>query len=442
MNKCKSKLFSILLVTVLPIVALADGKGQTKYKKISPEKMSDAILKMSDKEVGELLLSKSSMLGGECNVQTNLAGSVLHTLKVPGMEHKRIGEAKPSGATYSYKKTKIFGFTIWKQKIKTLTYSPRTSDEQNIGKKDLGAAFKTAIVGRDWPCGTISAESSSIPLHNLRQEVQFYRDEETKETICISPNGKLSNIRKPGSCEYEPVMQELDKSVCKYLVHLARKDAEGQLYAATRNKASPNKSNLNFPRFLPLTAEVRRKIDLGRFLLKNPDIHSFMAAGELPVADSFLSKHALEYLEKDNDIKDFNELPQDMQHELVRISMSVNAVEGDSEFVQPSQDLINISKRVEGFATSFLAKNPNFQIDLYHFPKVSEVHAPLELRMAPLVKIMGAPFRFDMSCAALERRKIFRPAPWASSFKVDFANWEHLNSSTTSNLRVPASLAP
>lgn len=400
----KRKLQACIFLMALPLTLMANDKGNSTYVKLTDNNLYDMVMKMSDKDVGELLTKKQSMLGGKCKVSENSNGLALFTLSVPGKDAPlRFGIKKPSGFSLKFSSMGITGFK--KINIPHLAgrYSLRTEDERNIALKDLGAAFKSEISGRSWPCGSPQLESRRVSLADLKKEVKFYRDDQTGEVVCISPTGKDSSVRKPDSCEYEPVLAELPPKLCKYLVHLARSEAEDELTVGTRmvkkDGTKKVKLTVKLPIFLPFSNDFRRQITLARFLKKQPDTYSFIDHAHIPAADDFLSAETLELLGTEKgEAQDFANLPEEAKVELTRMALSVEAIRGESAIVQPSPEVLDIVDAVRPHADALIKANPDLELDLYTFPRRADVEENYQAKFASLTQINGKPYNLSLQC--------------------------------------------
>lgn len=352
------KLLSGLLILSLPLFALGSEKGSTKYTKISGQELHEMVMKMSDKEVGELLVKKHALLGGNCRVSENRVGLALFTLSMPGRAlPMRFGIKEPV-----FSKLETTGHAP----LSEGTYSLRTEDERNIALKELGSAFKGEISGRDWPCGTSELERGSISLADLRKEVKFYKDDSTGEIICISPSGKDSTIRKQNSCDYEPLLAELPPKLCRYLVHLARNDAEDQLQDITEG-AKPSVSSFSrIPKFESID-NIRGRLYLARNIRENPSRYSFINQAQMPLADDFVDPKTLDLLAS-SELKEFSKLSTKDQLELIRMTVSIDAISGKDSYVRPSDELSKIVQAIKPHSDAFIKNNPGVQLDIYKFP--------------------------------------------------------------------------
>ena len=286
------------------------------------------------------------------------------------------------------------------------SFPERTQDEIAIARKEMGAAFKAEIADRSWPCGSVQIESHRISLEDLNEEVEFYKDQDTKEVVCISPNGKKSKIRKPNSCEFEPILEELPKKLCNYLVYLAQSEAEDELVMGTRKKIKSNpKLGQNPPikfkvsPLRPMTNDLRGRLAISRAIVENPEIVVAVNGDHTPRADDFLSEDTIDQLEgKVESVDSFEDFSDKAKVEFTKMALSIKSIQGNSEYVQPSKEVIDIVDEIAPHLDSFIAENPNLQIDLYDFPKIKDVEETYSSRLKSLTKITGEPYNVNLKC--------------------------------------------
>lgn len=407
-----------LLVLAIPL-AYASDKGSSKFTAITEQNLYDMVMRMSDKAVGDVLVQKQPMLGGNCKVVENSHGLALFTLDVPGSQTKRFGIKKPSGFAVTFNSTKA-GFMSFKIPHLEAKYASRSEDERIIALKEMGAAFKAEISDRKWPCGSPTVQSRRLSLSDLKSETKFYKDELTGEVVCVAPNGKDSTVRKPDSCEYEPVLAELPAKLCKYLLHLARSEAEDELAMGTRKRSAGKKLRMTakLPTFQVLSKDIRTKLELARFLRKEPDTFSYIDHAHVPVADSYINQDTLAFLEKgDSTSKDFSTLPPSMQLELTRVAVSMESIRSDSNFVAPSREMLELVDAIKPHADALIKANPGMQLDLYTFPRRQDVQETLNRKVASLSKIYGQEYNFQLNCD--RRPKVFfKPKIFTELLKV------------------------
>ena len=410
MNSRTFKLGTYLMIFPFAIaVAIGGEKSKSSFVNITPQNLYDMIMKMSDHEVGSVLVQKQELLGGNCRVTQRKMGPVLYTLEVPGAAPKKFGLKKGHPITkLSLKEQKITStLSLFKKKQKPkFTFPERTSDEIAIARKEMGAAFKAEIADRSWPCGAIQMESHRISLEDLKQEVEFYKDQDTKKVVCIFPNGKKSQIRKPNSCEFEPILEELPEKLCNYLLYLAQSEAEDELVLGTRKKVKTNPKKGEEPtikfsisRTKPLTKEIRRKVALSRAIVENPEVVLAVNADHVPVADDFLSEDTINQIEgKIESVDSFEEFSDEAKIEFIKLALSVRSVTGDSEYVQPSKELADLVDEMGPQLDAFITENPNMEVDLHDFPKVKEVEEAYSSTLNKLSKITEEPYNVNLKC--------------------------------------------
>ncbi len=409
MNKSTFIWASLLLIVPLMVSGKNGNGSKSKYVQITQENLQQMVMKMSDYEVGTLLVQKQDLLGTNCRANEKKMGQVLYTLEVPGAAPKKFGIKKGHPVTkISFKDKKISSiFSKFLKPVKPVfSFPERTQDEIAIARKEMGAAFKAEIADRSWPCGAVQMESHRISLEDLKEEVEFYKDQDTKEVVCISPNGKKSKIRKPNSCEFEPILEELPKKLCDYLVYLAQSEAEDELVMGTRKKIKTNPKLGENPSIKfqvspikPMTPDLRAGLAISRAIVENPEIVVAVNGDHIPRADDFLSEDTIDQLEgKVESVDSFEDFSDKAKVEFTKMALSIKSIQGSSEFVQPSKEVIDMVDEMAPHVDAFIAENPNLQIDLYDFPKIKDVEETYSTRLKSLTKITGQTYNMNLKC--------------------------------------------
>jgi hypothetical protein len=416
----RTRLTVTMALVALPLTLMASERGSSNFIRLSDNDIHGMIMKMSDYKVGATLTSKQSMLGGNCKVVESSNGLALYTLSMPGKEALRFGIKQPSGHIIAFSPENVSNLPSFLGGLSLPlfipTYTNRTEDEKALALKELGAAFKSEIADRSWPCGSVEMESRWLSLSDLRKEVKFYKDEDTGRVVCIDPNGKAFSIRKPDSCEYEPLLAELPAKLCRYLVHLTRREAEDALFVASRASVANSKQPIKAspPSFLPWDEGFNRKLELSRLINSNPNLVTTVEQAHVPAADDFLSAETLALLDqREGSIADFNSLPQNTKLEFTKLAFSIESIRSKSNVVQPSPELLRVVDAVKPHVTNWVRGQQNLRLELYTFPLKAAVEQNFQNRIGVLSSIWGKPYNLNLNCS--KRPKISLNPTWITS---------------------------
>lgn len=164
-----------------------------------------------------------------------------------------------------------------------------------------------------------------------------------------------------------------------------------------RNEA--RKAGRKGPRYDRLDDEMRRKIRIARYVNTDPEIVTYVNSVKIPLADRFLSKETVDFLEDDSDEEvDFDTLPEGSQVELTRLALSVESIRGEQDYIQPSVPLLQVMNSFRNFADGIIRNNPDLEMSLYRFPRRDNLQKNILKRLERLKKESGNEYKTDLVC--------------------------------------------
>ncbi len=406
----------LLALLILPLSVQAQLKG-VKKTSIDGNKMRDRIASIpntveGNMELANLILHRNHVLGDKCTVKTKPKGNFLYTMKVPGIKKGiMVGEKA--------------GTKVGKGKRKKTVYPKRSDSEIKAAKLDLAQKFRDAVESKNkWPCGQPDAIEESYDLNALIDEIDFVAevDENGQEVIhCMFKEKKIVKVRNPENCQTMdyPVMDMLEDGLCQRIVKLTRDDVESYLIAGTRTKKPAKLPPLKMPKIKKMTKETKNEIKRYKKMNESlPKVMSIVDDSFAPEADDFFDPETISILsdlgyeggEDENGNfpdKDFDDLSEDVQEKVFKAALTLDEIEGKSEFVQPSDELVELLRPIRQAARDWM-KEQTEEIDLVDIPLNEDVDKTFVVDMDGLKDFYGPNLKKLQHCKP--KRKPSKPS--------------------------------
>jgi len=360
--------------------------------------------------LARLILNRPEVLGGNCQVTRKPKGRYLFTLKVPTVKTPiRVGEKE--------------GVQVGKGKNKRTIYAKRTKAEKRSARIELAQEFRDIISRKNkWPCGSPNAKETIIDYASLINEIEFVMDVDDKgddSVTCLYKENKTVKIRDPESCSTRelPVMDELDNGICKTLVNQASQQVESHLKASTRTQKPESLPKIKIPRVSKMTKQTQKEIK--RYKRMNevlPEVMSIVDESVYPEADDFFDAETISILhdlgyeggEDENGNfpeKDFDDLSQAIQEKVYQVALTLDEVEGKSQYVQPSEDLVDLLKPIREAARQW-KKEQKDEVELVDIPLVGESEETFVMDSDTLKEVYGPRLNKLQQCKPQRKKQV------------------------------------
>lgn len=371
------------------LVAASAGPVLAETITLDSTELSSAVLPLSNLDVGELFLRNQLRIGRKCKTNENLHGLPGFAFQLEDKDPQYFDRRTPMRVGVQLKTSADLsrGANFPKMQV---TYGKYARDERNSLLSDLGQYVKTLIPRDSWPCGTHTIKITVDAPEKVAEDVKFYKSKETKEIVCVLPDDMENVVRLPGTCRYEPILQELPGRLCQMLIGTERARIEREL-----EKSSPDLSKLAAdvfePKFSDYSSDFKRRLETSRYLRTHPNLVNYLLHARIPPSDLYVGMSGVNVFDYFLTKKHFLEGSEVNPSPELNDHLAKHAAANEKAYKELLDKLSDNAK---------LPQNEQVVIpkQIYVLPSRTEIHDDLRSQVQYIEEIWASQYDFSVDC--------------------------------------------
>ena len=240
-------------------------------------------------------------------------------------------------------------------------YSYSDSDRKTA-KNMLGQRVKELLLKER--CGSPKLTTQQLSFNDLNaDQVQFYK--EGKKIVCTSKDFN-NEVYDSQTCSNKSFPIFLPDPICRFLYQAARGvDAKGKM----------SWKALQEPKAESVTSDQKVMAATDKALRQNPELAEEIMSARILEADYYIPSSMVTVLQNKNLDKNFSKLDTSTQMTLASLVLSLERINGNSMYPQPSEGLLKATLNNSTFMKSvklFILSRPDEKYTLAYIPTIEE----------------------------------------------------------------------